>query len=128
MTILETNIILLKKVPEELQTEIQSFIMSKIDMTKNLKPLNHQEIYKILDESSRQAQDGRHRSAKKSLDELRNKYSIIWNKIFLNSTSVFREEFIAFIMQNDDMCVFILEEYTVQDLYDEVQKYRGNNT
>ena len=40
MTILETNIILLKKVPEELQTEIQSFIMSKIDMTKNIKPID----------------------------------------------------------------------------------------
>ncbi len=77
MTILETNILLLKKVPEELQTEIQSFIMSKIDMTKNLKPLNHQEIYKILDESSQQAQGGRHRSAKESLDELRKKYGII---------------------------------------------------
>lgn len=77
MTTMETNIILLRKVPDDLQDEIQSFLLSKLNLSKSLKPLSKQEIYDILEESSQQAKDGRHRSAKESLDELGKKYGII---------------------------------------------------
>ena len=41
-----------------------------------LKPLSRQEIYDILDESSRQVQEGKHRPADESLEELGRKYGI----------------------------------------------------
>lgn len=46
-----------------------------------LKPLSRQEIYDILDESSRQVQEGKHRPADESLEELGRKYGIQEEKL-----------------------------------------------
>lgn len=46
-----------------------------------LKPLSRQEIYDILDESSRQVQEGKHRPAKEALEELARKYGIQEEKL-----------------------------------------------
>ena len=42
-----------------------------------LRPLMRQEIYDILDESSRQVQEGKHRPAEEALEELGRKYGIV---------------------------------------------------
>lgn len=41
-----------------------------------LQPLSRKEIYAILDESSRQVQEGKHRPADESLEELGRRYGI----------------------------------------------------
>lgn len=46
-----------------------------------LRPLRRQEIYDILDESSRQVQEGKHRPAKEVLEELGRKYGISEEKL-----------------------------------------------
>ena len=46
-----------------------------------LRPLSRQEIYNILDESSRQVQEGKHRPADESLEELGRKYGISEEKL-----------------------------------------------
>ena len=48
-----------------------------LEQTHNiLRPLSRKEIYDILDESSRQVQEGKHRPADESLEELGRKYGI----------------------------------------------------
>ncbi len=42
-----------------------------------LRPMSEQEIYDILDESSRQVQEGKHKPADESLEELGRKYGIL---------------------------------------------------
>ncbi len=46
-----------------------------------LRPMSEQEIYDILDESSRQVQEGKHRPAEESLEELGRKYGIQEEKL-----------------------------------------------
>lgn len=46
-----------------------------------LRPMSEQEIYDILDESSRQVQEGKHRPAKEALEELGRKYGISEEKL-----------------------------------------------
>ena len=46
-----------------------------------LRPLSRQEIYDILDESSRQVQEGKHRPADESLEELGRRYGIPEEKL-----------------------------------------------
>ena len=46
-----------------------------------LNPLSRQEIYDILDESSQQVQEGKHRPAKEVLEELGRKYGISEEKL-----------------------------------------------
>lgn len=46
-----------------------------------LRPVSRPEIYDILDESSRQVQEGKHRPAKESLEELGRKYGISEEKL-----------------------------------------------
>lgn len=44
-----------------------------------LRPLSRQEIYDILDESSRQVQEGNHRPAKEALEEL-GRNMVFWRR------------------------------------------------
>ena len=46
-----------------------------------LRPVSRQEIYDILDESSRQVKEGKHKSAEESLEELGRKYGILEEKL-----------------------------------------------
>lgn len=46
-----------------------------------LKPLSRQEIYDILEESSQQVQDGKHRPAEESLEALGRKYGVSEEKL-----------------------------------------------
>ena len=46
-----------------------------------LRPLRCQEIYDILEESSRQVKEGKHRPAKEALEELGRKYGIPEEKL-----------------------------------------------
>lgn len=46
-----------------------------------LKSLSRKKIYDILDESSRQVQEGKHRPAKEAMEELGRKYGISEEKL-----------------------------------------------
>ena len=53
-----------------------------MEQTHNiLQPLSRKEIYAILDESSREVQEGKHRPADESLEELGRKYGISEEKL-----------------------------------------------
>lgn len=76
MTVMQSNLDLIRKIPEERQQEIHNFLILNLPNDNPFEPMSKQQILNELAESRRQAEDGDYRDFDEALDEIEAKYGL----------------------------------------------------
>ena len=76
MTVMQSNLDLIRKIPEEKQQEIHNFLILNLPNDNPFEPMSKQQILNELAESRQQAEDGNYRDFDEALDEIEAKYGL----------------------------------------------------